>query len=72
MNKILLTTGGTGGHIFPIMSLSTELKKVNNNNNIKIITDQRAIKYINSGDIIIIKSDSPFRKKGLFHLFSQF
>lgn len=66
MNKILLTTGGTGGHIFPMLSLSTELKKVNNNN-IKIITDQRAIKYINSDDIIIIKSDSPFRKKGLFH-----
>ena len=28
MTKVLLSTGGTGGHIFPILSLYSRLKKI--------------------------------------------
>ncbi len=65
MKKILLCTGGTGGHIFPMLSLYEELKK---NNNVKIITDKRALKYLDIKDVKVISSDSPYRKKSIFHM----
>tara|TARA_B100000963_G_scaffold128400_1_gene112061 strand:- start:486 stop:1052 length:567 start_codon:yes stop_codon:yes gene_type:complete len=68
MTKILLTTGGTGGHIYPIMSLYLKLKKNEQIKDIKIFTDERAKKFISIKDIKIIKSDSPFRKRGIVHL----
>lgn len=69
MKKIILTTGGTGGHIFPMISLYQKLKEDSRVNEIRIITDDRAKKYIDIKKIKIIKSDSPFRKKGIFHFF---
>ena len=68
MTKILLSTGGTGGHIFPILSLYQNLKKLKKIEDVKIITDERAKKLIGIENIKIIKSDSPFRKKGIIHL----
>ena len=65
MKKIILCTGGTGGHIFPMIALYEELKK---NHNVKIVTDQRALKYLDlKQDLTIIAAESPYRKKGMFH-----
>ena len=78
MTKVLLSTGGTGGHIFPILSLYLKLKEINEIEDVKIITDPRVKKFINIADIEtesdwkIIKSDSPFRKKGIIHLVKTF
>ncbi len=67
MKTYLICTGGTGGHIFPILHLYEELKK---NYETKIITDDRAEKYfeIHHEDIIVLPSESPFRKKNILHL----
>ena len=65
MKKIILCTGGTGGHIFPMIALYEELKK---NYKVKIITDNRAIKYLDqTDDLTIIQAESPYRKKGITH-----
>ena len=55
MTKILLSTGGTGGHVFPILSLYKKLKKMREIEDIKIITDERAKIFLNTTDIVIIK-----------------
>ncbi len=68
MTKILLSTGGTGGHIFPILGLYSKLRKIEEIKDIKIITDERAKKFIKVENIKIIKSDSPFRKSSITHL----
>tara|TARA_B100000963_G_scaffold208216_1_gene181339 strand:+ start:5115 stop:6218 length:1104 start_codon:yes stop_codon:yes gene_type:complete len=72
MTKVLLSTGGTGGHIFPILSLYSRLKKIREIEDIKIMTDERAKQFIESNDIKIIKSESPFRKKGIIHILTTF
>jgi len=64
MKKVLLCTGGTGGHIFPMLSLYDKLK---DDYEVKILTDIRAKKYLDTKDIIIINSESPFRKSGFLH-----
>ncbi|MBU6306320.1 MAG: glycosyltransferase, partial [Proteobacteria bacterium] len=46
MKKILICTGGTGGHIFPVIALTEYLKK--KNFDIELITDFRAKKFINN------------------------
>ena len=38
-NKIIIATGGTGGHVFPAYSLANYLIK--NNYNIKLTADDR-------------------------------
>ena len=43
MKKIVLCSGGTGGHIFPAVSL---LKSLNKENETILVTDKRALKYI--------------------------
>tara|TARA_B100000035_G_scaffold8816_1_gene7539 strand:+ start:1038 stop:2141 length:1104 start_codon:yes stop_codon:yes gene_type:complete len=72
MTKILLSTGGTGGHIFPILGLYTKLKKLKEIEDIKIMTDERAKNFLNIDDIVIIRSDSPFRKAGIIHIIKTF
>ena len=47
MNKnknIIIATGGTGGHIFPAVSLANYL--INNGFIVKLTTDQRGIKFL--------------------------
>jgi UDP-N-acetylglucosamine--N-acetylmuramyl-(pentapeptide) pyrophosphoryl-undecaprenol N-acetylglucosamine transferase len=69
--KILIATGGTGGHIFPAYSLSNHFVK--NNYNVKIITDKRGFDYLkNYSNLNLIKiSSSPLiRKNILTTLFS--
>ena len=43
-NKIIIATGGTGGHIFPAYSLAIFLTK--DNHSVEIITDKRGLKYL--------------------------
>ena len=64
--KILIATGGTGGHIFPAFSLANHLKK--KNYQLKITVDKRGLKYfknLNDLDLIQIPA-SPFIKKNIF------
>ena len=44
MKKVLITTGGSGGHVIPSLSIYDALK---DDFNVKIITDLRGSKYIN-------------------------
>ncbi len=69
INKnILIATGGTGGHIFPALSLANYLR--NKNYFVQLTTDKRGLKYLgdkNSLNIIKIPS-SPLLKKNIFKL----
>ena len=61
-NKILIGTGGTGGHVFPSLSLAGYLSK---KYNIEIITDKRGLKYLDNFDqskVKIINSGTIYRK----------
>ena len=61
-NKILIGTGGTGGHVFPSISLAGYLSK---KYNIEIITDKRGLKYLDNFDqskVKIINSGTIYRK----------
>jgi UDP-N-acetylglucosamine--N-acetylmuramyl-(pentapeptide) pyrophosphoryl-undecaprenol N-acetylglucosamine transferase len=70
MNKnknIIIATGGTGGHIFPAVSLANYL--INNGFIVKLTTDQRGIKYFDSKFIKfskIINSSTFSNNKKLF------
>ena len=66
--KILIATGGSGGHIFPAYSLANFLIK--NNYDVKLTTDLRGLKYLkNQNNFKIIKiPSSPLVKKNIFKL----
>ena len=58
--KIVIATGGTGGHVFPASSLSDCLKK---NFEIKIFSDKRGLRYFkNTEDIKLINTGTIFQK----------
>ena len=60
--KIIIATGGTGGHIFPSLSLADFLKE---EYDIEITTDRRGLKYLKNLDNInikIINSNTIFNK----------
>ena len=69
--KIVIATGGTGGHVFPAYSLTNYLK---NTFSIKLISDNRGSFYLkdyNNLNLIKIPS-SPLIKKNFFTLFYSF
>ena len=71
--KILIATGGTGGHVFPAYSLAKHL--INNNYKVKLTTDERGLKYLKDlENLDVVKiSSSPLIKKNIFKfLFSIF
>lgn len=43
-NKLIISTGGTGGHIFPAQAIADEL--INKNYDLHLVTDRRALKYL--------------------------
>ena len=47
-NKILIITGGTGGHVIPAINFFNYLK--NNSNNVFLVTDNRGYQYISNTD----------------------
>ena len=71
--KILIATGGTGGHVFPAYSLAKNL--IENSYEVEIITDQRGYKYLGKYKdlkLIINNSTTIFKKKILNILSSIF
>ena len=73
MKKILICTGGTGGHIFPAISLTQYLEK--KKFNVDLITDYRAKRFINNlnlRNITFINVQTPTGKKGLGLIYSLF
>ena len=59
--KILISTGGTGGHIFPSLGLAESLKT---KYNLEIVTDKRGLKYLSKHEKINIRtinSDTIFK-----------
>ena len=69
--KIVIATGGTGGHIFPAYSLAKHL--IENKFHVEIISDKRGIKYLKKNEdlkITQIASATIFNKNVLNSLFS--
>ena len=69
--KIIFTTGGTGGHIFPALNLMKFFSK--DGNKILLVTDQRGQGFLDKHlkyESIIIKASSPTNKNFLKKLFS--
>ena len=56
MKKILIVTGGSGGHVIPSLSIYDHLK---NNFDLALITDSRGLKYINKDNYKFILIDVP-------------
>ena len=70
IKKILIATGGTGGHIFPAYSLANYLMK--NNFDVQMTTDKRGAKYLKdykSLNLIEFPS-SPLKKIILLNFYS--
>ena len=59
--KILIATGGTGGHIFPALSLAKTLIK--KNYDIILTTDKRGFKYLCDLNEINLKMGLKFNRK---------
>jgi len=71
--KIVLSTGGTGGHIFPMIALYDYL--ISKNYDVSFVTDRRGKKYFADDTIHknkIFNINSPFNQKGLFKFISIF
>ncbi len=64
--KILIATGGTGGHIFPAYSLANYLK--DKNFEIELTTDKRGLKYLQNYKNLNLKIIplSPLKKNTIF------
>ena len=60
--RLSIATGGTGGHIFPSLSLADFLKR---KHEVEIVTDKRGLRYVPHGEEINIRtinSDTVFGK----------
>ena len=71
--KILIATGGTGGHVFPAYSLAKNLIK--NNYEVMIVTDQRGFKFLKKYKdikLIINNSTTIFKSKIISIIWSIF
>ena len=68
IKKIIIATGGTGGHVFPAFSLARHF--IDSNINVEIITDKRGLKYLNDNHDIRITEiiSSTILKKNIFQL----
>ena len=64
-NKIVIATGGTGGHIFTSVSLSNSLSK---NYQVEFITDKRGLNYFdkNKNFNVNVINSSPIFSKNIF------
>ena len=72
-NKLLIATGGTGGHVFPAYSLAKNLIK--NDYEVEIVLDQRGFKFLEKYKnikLIINNSTTIFKKKFFNTIFSFF
>ena len=71
IKKIIIATGGTGGHVFPAYSLAKHF--LENKINVEIISDKRGLKYLQDyNDIKVIKiNSSTIFKKNIFKCYFQ-
>ena len=72
INKIIIATGGTGGHVFPAYSLAKHF--LENKINVEIISDKRGLKYLqdyNDIKVIKINSSTIFKKNIIQMLLSS-
>ena len=72
INKIIIATGGTGGHVFPAYSLAKHF--LENKINVEIISDKRGSKYLqdyNDIKVIKINSSTIFKKNIIQMLLSS-
>ena len=67
--KIVIATGGTGGHVFPAYSLAKNFIKYNYF--VEIMTDKRGLKYFDKNkDIkLILNNSATIFKKNIINLF---
>ena len=73
ISKIIIATGGTGGHVFPAYSLAKHF--LENKINVEIISDKRGLKYLqdyNDIKVIKINSSTVFKKNIIQMLLSTF
>ena len=65
--NILIATGGTGGHIFPSLSLAKFLSK---NYNLQMVSDRRGLKFLKDNKNIKIKiiNSGTIYKKNFLHI----
>ena len=65
--NILIATGGTGGHIFPSLSLAKFLSK---NYNLQMVSDRRGLKFLKNNKNIKIKiiNSGTIYKKNFLHI----
>ena len=71
LNKIVIATGGTGGHVIPAYSLASHL--INKKINVELISDKRGLKYLKNYNNIKITqtTSSTISKKNILNfLFS--
>ena len=70
--KILIATGGTGGHIFPAYSLANYLK--DKNFEVELTTDKRGLKYLQNYRNLNFKIIplSPLKKNTIFTFFKVY
>jgi UDP-N-acetylglucosamine--N-acetylmuramyl-(pentapeptide) pyrophosphoryl-undecaprenol N-acetylglucosamine transferase len=68
-NKIIIATGGTGGHVFPAYALAKNF--INNDYIVEIITDMRGLKYLEKRKDIkfILNNSATIFKKNIINLF---
>jgi len=68
LKKIIIATGGTGGHVFPAYSLAKHF--IHNKINVEIISDKRGLRYLKDyHDLKITQiNSSTIFKKNIFQL----
>ena len=66
--KILIATGGSGGHVFPAYSLANYL--ISKNFSVQLTTDKRGFKYLKNYSHLnlIVSTSSPLIKKSPFKI----
>ena len=68
LKKIIIATGGTGGHVFPAYSLAKHF--INQKIDVQIISDKRGLRYLKGyTDLKIVEiNSSTIFKKNIFQL----
>jgi len=71
LKKIIIATGGTGGHVFPAYSLAKHF--IDNKVDVEIISDKRGLRYLKDyHDIKVVEiTSSTIFKKNIFQLLSS-
>ena len=67
--KIVIATGGTGGHVFPALALSNYLK---NDYAIEIFSDKRGLKYFKKQENINLIHSSTIFQRNIFKIIINF